>query len=295
MRIPSTFHVAVLATSFLAAATVPEPAAAASCPAISLWALSPSSGSPGDLVHLFGDGYCAAGEAFFAWGTDGARGFAFSIDTAVQNELVARLGPVHVPVAGPVRLWLGRRISLPDTVLELADGIYHIRSRSILLPTETTSGPQFSAQAGNVPGFTSKLVNGELRIDLGTAASAPSSSGLHGGLSNETGRQVKGDSENTISVIVVVRTDGSPGGGDGGGPPEEDPQVSAPNGWVVIFDLDCFGPASACDGDLATSLSRAFDETLSSLGMASRVEGSTVVLGHQTNNINAGLVTVTPE
>jgi len=276
------------------------PASAASCPAISLDTVSLGSTTPGNTVVLSGDGYCAPAENFFAWGTDGTRGFGFTVEGTNQTQMLARLNDTHAPVTGTLRLWFGQRIPLPDRVLELETGIYHLHDASLLLPLEATAGPVFSAQAGTSTGYTSELINGELWIDFGPSSSLRSGTPEElidpsASLINETAPLIKNTkSENQISVMVSATTNGSPGGGSGGCGPDEDPlQGTPPNRWVHIFEMNCYGYSSGCQGSLAGTVSGALGSTLSSMGMAVRTEGSSVVVSHCAGEIDAGFATIT--
>lgn len=287
--VPRQTIVSLLATALLGAGLATP--ATANCLSLSVDQMSATSGVSGDQIDLSISGMCNPNDDYFAWVWNGSQGFPIQTQIDTAGELDGLVGPVVDSVSGPIRLWKGKRIELPDAVIEGADGTFWIHDTEVFLSTEAALGSSFAATPGTTNGVTSTLVQGELRLDFSIGSNLV-----------ETETPTKGgphkNAQEGISVMVVIQTCSPPPP-----PPNDDDPNSGHNVFVPFpiqfsakFETRCFGNATgACSGSQMDTIARSVANRLGSQGIEARVEDQTqeVVISHQGCPIEAGFATAT--
>lgn len=260
---------------------------------LTLTGAQPASGAPGDRVQLQGQGFDRSAASYFAWGSDGERGFVLDITKKRSTtQLSALLANLYADVEGPVVLWRGRRI--PVSPFRIGGGRFAVRDAFVFQPVEAAEGPSFAATAGPTAGFAGRLVDGAIHIDL-MPPSAVVTASLPAG--DEEANEAKGESAGSkiweINAIVIecsAESCGLPPGGDGSGGGDG---LTA-GGFGFRFRIDC-RDGGPCRGNPTTLLAAAFGGVLEDVGVTATVEGSTVVLSYGQSLCAAALnVTLSP-
>ncbi len=261
----------------------PLTSAHGACLPLALNGINPGSGVGGDAVTLSGTGFCGSPTDFFAWGWDGTRGFAFDLQAVAPGTLDGTVRATPTAVSGPVRLWKVQEVSLPDSVLQLSQGVYWLHAVRLYLFRDEAVGPSFGALATPGAGYASQLVGGNLQIDFSTGGSS-----LHA-LPQKGTTVSPGPGEGSyISIMVVAETDGDQPKGSEPEPTND----SGPFRWALKFEVLCFGAPPGCDNPLVDVVGATLGNQLGSLGMQVSVAGSMLTLGHTGYNLASGMVAV---
>ncbi len=264
----------------------------ASAQSLTLTDLQPAAGGPGDQVQLRGHGFDGRAASYFAWTSDGERGFVFDVTKKIsKQQLNAVVGEVHADVEGPVVLWRGRSSRVAP--FKIDGGRFVVRKIVVFRPQVGVRGSSFAATAGTTPGFAGRLVDGVLRLDF-----PPPDPILPANLkfiSSEEEQDADGDADgdvdgdggggdddnpNRLTSIEGIIYDGSGescgppdgGSGDGGG------SGYTAEGFGVSFRIECLDDRKRCRGNPAFLLAEAFKGLPGDLGLEAAVEGTTFVL-----------------
>lgn len=237
---------------------------------LTLSTIQPSSGDAGERVQLLGQGFNKSAKSYFAWGFDGERGFVLDIRRkSSRTQLGAVLATPHASVKGPVVLWEGRRKPLGH--IKLAGGSHGIRKGYVFVPTKVVQGPTFHAKThatiGGGPGFSGRLIDGEVHLDLAIPTPRTVSTSQ---------KKKEEEDENEDSLAVTEAMISVVCGGESCGPPDgaKSRKQAASSFKIVCLDR---GPCRVPLGDL---LAEGLEAALGGLGMKARVEGSEVILSH---------------
>lgn len=236
--------------------------------------VQPDSGAPGDPVELLGRGFDLPAAAYFAWGFDRDRGFAFEV---IRKRSTTRLDAVvldpYADVEGTVVVWEGRRSRVRP--LRIGGGRFEVNDGFVFEPRLSAHGPSFTAKAGAASGFSGRLVDGTLRLDLAIPRGVTSAN-----------QQEEGDDQemrlgeiHTILVDVAGESCGPPAGGQGseGGSGSQSRRASGFGGRLRI---ECRG-RGPCLGNPTRLVVQALEGVLGNAGVEATAEGSTVVVSQE--------------
>lgn len=244
---------------------------------LALAGVQPTGGAPGQSVQLQGQGFVRSADAYFAWGSDGERGFVLDVGKKRSpSQLSAVLSQLYADVEAPVRLWQGRRKSLAP--FEIGGGRWVVRDAFVFRPNRAAEGPTFDATAGASPGFAGRLVGGDIRLELG-APPAVVTTRLPAG-EEDTGEEEgtgRGDGSFEVRSILVEGSGESCGPPDDGGDSSGGGSGFTSKGFGFALRIECLGQGP-CHGNPATLLGVALDGVLRAVGVETTVQGSTVAL-----------------
>lgn len=262
----------------LAAFTVP---AQAQLDPLSVTAIDPAAGLPGDPVVISGTGFGASPDALLCWADTGDGGFPFAVEAAADGRIDAVVGEVALPatgsLTGAVKVWRGKRYPLADRVTLSQGRLFAASDGEVFVRRAAAVGPDFSSFGGSPGIFGSVAARKELRLDLDDL-----DPGDPGG-------------PQRVRVVAVIETSDDSGNSNTTGN-----LTVAPNGIARRAGLDA-GPAwaatttietdaaAATSEALAAGLAEVLQAQLGSLGLTARAEGTELVIGHG-QGIGAGFV-----
>lgn len=280
------FGCALTGTALAACAALPTRAEARVAP-LSVAAVTPGGGVPGDPVTISGAGFGQAPEALFCWVDTGDGGFPFEIEAAADDRIDAVVGAVPSAATGAVKVWRGKRYPLADRLVHSQGRLFSATSGEVFVRHAAAVGPDFSSFAGSPGTYGSAAVLGELRLDLeGVEPGCPGGGGSGGGQQRvrvtaviETGED-SGNNDNTNGNLVLLAR--------GVAPMASPPGQPAGPAWVAttLVETDAAPPTPEA---LAAGLAEVLAAQLGSLGLTARAEGTELVLGHA-DGIRAGFV-----
>lgn len=269
---------AVAAT--LAAFAAPVPVEAQATP-LSVTAIDPAAGLPGDPVAISGAGFGRSPEALLCWADTGQGGFLFEVEAAADGRIDAVVGNVASTVVGTatgaVKVWRGKRYPLPDRVTLSQGRLYAASEGEVFVRGDAAVGPDFSAFGGSPGTFGSVTVQEELRLDL---------EDLDPGDPGGGGQRVR--------VVAVIETSGDSGNSSTGNltvPPNRLARragAAAGPAWAALSTIEA-DAAPPTPEALAAALAEVLEAQLGSLGLTARAEGTELVVGH-VQGIRAGFL-----
>lgn len=272
---------AVRIAAVAAVTALPVPAEAQLTP-LSITAVDPGGGLPGDPVAISGTGFGSSPESLLCWVDSGDGGFSFEVEAAANGGIDAVVGNSPSAATGAVKVWRGKRYPLADRVVLTQSRFFAASDGEVFVRQDAAVGPDFSSFGGSPGTFGSVTAQEELRLDL-----------------KDVDPDGSGGGPQRVRVVAVIETneDSDNNANTNGNLTLRSSQLSARTAraagpaWAATSTIET-DAAPSTPAALAAGLAEVLEAQLGSLGLTARAEGTELVLGHA-QGIRAGFVHLT--